>query len=383
MTTDLGAILLGSSVLSVALAAALWFPINNAVANRYLSCVLLTLAGMMSVYSLGWTGRADVPPPLAFMPLNLPLALGPLLFGHVSAFATGRGYSRLAMHMAPALVHFIYLCVVLALPEGARAVWKDGLHDHAIKPLLEAATLVSLALYAIAGLRLHGRYRAWLEQARSDADRYAARWIAGALITLLATLLALTLLRLYTWFVGELETGPLYLWLGVWATWLGVEGWRYSERLFPIMTAPSPTIAEPTAAQGPDWAELGSRWRSRTLAEGWWREPDLSLADLAGRLGTNTAYLSRAVNEGLGINFNEMINRMRATEAARLISNSNATLVQIALDAGFSSKATFNRAFRAVHGASPSEFRRLRSQISAVAPESEASGAVGSGDIGA
>lgn len=372
-------------MVSVALAAALWFPINNAVANRYLSCVLLTLAGMMSVYSLGWTGRADAPPPLAFMPLNLPLALGPLLFGYVSALATGRGFSRLYAHLAPALVHFAYLCVVLALPEGARVAWKDGPHDQVVKPLLEAATLASLILYAFAGLRLHRRYRAWLEQARSDADRYAARWIAGALITLLATLLALTLLRLYTWFVAELETGPLYLWLGIWAIWLGVEGWRYTERRFPIMAAPSPTptAMAPSATQGPDWCELGGRWRSRVQAEGWWRAPDLSLADLAARLGTNTAYLSRAVNEGLGMNFNEMINRMRASEAARLIqSDSSATLVQIALDAGFSSKATFNRAFRSVYGASPSEFRRLRSQISTVAQESEASSPVEPGDSG-
>ncbi len=108
------------------------------------------------------------------------------------------------------------------------------------------------------------------------------------------------------------------------------------------------------------------------------------MADLAARLGTNTAYLSRAVNEGLGMNFNEMINRMRAAEAARQIDgNSSATLVQIALDAGFSSKATFHRAFRAVYGTSPSEFRRLRSQISAVVRESEASSRPEPGDSGA
>lgn len=377
---DLGAVLLGSGALSVALAAALWFPINNAVANRYLSFVLLVLASITSVYSLGWTGRVDVPATLAFMPLNLPLALGPLLFGYVSALATGRSLSRLALHMAPAASHFLYLCIALALPDAARAAWKDGAHDHVIKPLLEAATLVSLTAYALAGLRLHRRYRAWLVQARSDADRYAAQWIAGALITLLATLVALTLLRLYTWFVGELETGPFYLWFGVWVTWLGVEGWRYSERRFPIMTAPPATETAP----GPDWVELGARWQAKTQAEGWWREPDLSLADLAKRLGTNTAYLSQAVNDGLGMNFNEMINRMRATEAARLIdSDARATLVQIAFDAGFSSKATFNRVFRAVYGTSPSERRRLRSQKSADGRDSEASSGSERRDIGA
>ena len=135
MTTDLGAVLLGSGSLSVVLAAALWSTTNNPLANRYLSFVLLVLAGMMSVYSLGWTGRVDVPASLAFMPLNLPLALGPLLFGYARALATGRGFSRLVLHMTPAAAHFIYLCVVLALPDGARAAWKDGAHDHVIKPL--------------------------------------------------------------------------------------------------------------------------------------------------------------------------------------------------------------------------------------------------------
>lgn len=370
MAAELGGVLLGSCALSLTLAIALWRPLNNRLANRYLSFVLLVLAGITSVYSMGWTGRVDVSANVAFMPLNLPLALGPLLFGYVSALATGRGLSRPTWHMSPAAAHFVYLCIVLALPDSMRASWKDGLHDQIIKPLLEAATLVSLSAYAIAGLRLRNRYRAWLERAHSNADNYAAQWIEGALIALLATLTALSLLRLYTWFVGELEVGPLYLWLAAWAAWLGIEGWRYSERRFPTMTAPNAV----TVVAGPDWAELGARWQAKTETEGWWREPDLSLADLAKRLGTNTAYLSQAVNDGLGMNFNEMINRMRAAEAARLInSDARTTLVDIALAAGFSSKATFNRAFRAVFEVSPSEWRRLKSQISSTTPDSEAS----------
>lgn len=400
MPTVLGAALLGSGLLSATLAAALWTATNNPDANRRLSLVLLVLAGMTSVYSLGWTGRVDVPATVAFMPFNLPLALGPLLFGYISTLATGRGLSRPLLHIIPAAVHFLYLCAAISLPEGARAAWKDGPHDDVVKPLLEAATLASLTSYTFAGLGLLGRYRRWLEHERSDADRYAGRWLTRVLIALLATLVALTLVRLYTWFVAELETGLLYVWFGIWATWLGVEGWRYTERRFPVMPAsPAPAaepsiapvevhdavpVAVPDAAAGPDWSEIGVRWRSQTQAAGWWREQDLSLSDLAARLGTNTAYLSRAVNEGLGMNFNEMINRMRAAEAARLIDgDAQASLMQIAFDAGFSSKATFNRVFRTVHGTSPSEYRRLGSQISQRARESEASGRLEPGENGA
>ena len=70
----------------------------------------------------------------------------------------------------------------------------------------------------------------------------------------------------------------------------------------------------------------------------------------------NTAYLSRGFNEGLGQNLAEVINRMRAEAVAgRLEAGDGATLLELALEAGFSSKATFNRAFRAAYGRSPSE----------------------------
>ena len=100
----------------------------------------------------------------------------------------------------------------------------------------------------------------------------------------------------------------------------------------------------------------------------------LATIDVARRLGTNTTYLSRAINEGLGLNFNELINRMRAEEVARLLGQeAEPNLMQIAFEAGFSSKATFNRAFRAVHDMSPSAYREgLKSQKSAGLQTSEA-----------
>jgi AraC-like DNA-binding protein len=127
------------------------------------------------------------------------------------------------------------------------------------------------------------------------------------------------------------------------------------------MEEDAPPPPEPTSR---DWATLGEQWRQATEAAGWWREPDLSLAELARRLGTNTAYLSRAINEGLGVNFNAFVNRLRAEEVARQMQADPAArdLLQLALEAGFSSKATFNRAFRTAFGVTPSTFRqRVRS----------------------
>ncbi len=385
MSDEFGPLLLGCGVQSTVLASAIWFATNNATANRRLALVLLVLAGMTSVYVLGWAGRAEAPPWLAFMPLNMPLALGPLLYAYLRTLATGHDVEHPLRHYGPAAAHFVYCCVVLVLPASTRAEFKDNVHDAFIKPMLEAAVLGSLAAYSVAGLRLLADYRRWLADARSDADRYGARWIGRILIALLVTLCALAAIRLYTWQVDEVEVGPLYVWLGVWSAWLGIEGWRYSERRFPAMVAEAPATDRQTAASTePDWAALGARWRDMAMAAGWWREPDLTLGEVAGRLGTNTNYLSRAINDGLGFNFNTMVNRMRAEEVARLLdAGQGGNLLQTALDAGFSSKATFNRAFREMYGHSPSTHRgRLKSRILESDGDFEASKRSSTRDVG-
>src|SRR6185295_12480553 len=51
-------------------------------------------------------------------------------------------------------------------------------------------------------------------------------------------------------------------------------------------------------------------------------------------------------------------NRLRLEKAARLLRYSNQSLTDIALACGFSSSATFSRAFRSGYDTSPSQFRK-------------------------
>jgi len=59
-----------------------------------------------------------------------------------------------------------------------------------------------------------------------------------------------------------------------------------------------------------------------------------------------------------GETLNNFTNRLRLEKAARLLRYSNKSLTDIALDCGFSSSATFSRAFRCGYDTSPSEFRK-------------------------
>src|SRR5580765_5621259 len=59
-----------------------------------------------------------------------------------------------------------------------------------------------------------------------------------------------------------------------------------------------------------------------------------------------------------GETLNNFTNRLHLEKAARLLRYSEQSLTDIALDCGFSSSATFSRAFRSAYDTSPSQFRK-------------------------
>lgn len=369
MIASRGTILVVLTLISLALAASLAAAPANRPAQRRLAALLVVLAGVSASYVIG-LARLDVDHPwLRYLPLSVPLAIGPLLYGYVQRLTRADGGPRAWLHLVPAFIQFAYLIAFFFLPLRWQAVLDDGRGKDAVRALLEAGVLVSLVAYSLAGLRLLRRYSAWLVQTRSDADLYAGRWIRNLLAFLLITLAGQAALRVWALAVGRLDVFDVYgfyLWLAAIGVYLGVEGRRFADRRFPQMGGDlpaEPSTAEPLAdAPAPrprDWRALGEKWRDRTQAAGWWRQPNLTLSDLARLLATNTSQLSRAINEGLGQNFAEMINGMRASEVAHVLDEgADGDLLDIAFEAGFSSKASFNRAFRAAYGVPPSAWRK-------------------------
>ena len=90
-----------------------------------------------------------------------------------------------------------------------------------------------------------------------------------------------------------------------------------------------------------------------------WLDGELSLQAMATDLGFSTNYLSQVINEREHCSFRDFINARRVTEACRrLDENSHSNLLGLAMDCGFNSKSSFNRAFRKFTGKSPSEYTK-------------------------
>jgi len=90
------------------------------------------------------------------------------------------------------------------------------------------------------------------------------------------------------------------------------------------------------------------------------KDEKLSLSSLSNRLGITDKKLSRFINEGLQTNFNDYVNAFRVEDMKAKLRTSaleKYTMMALASDSGFTSKASFYRIFKKHVGQTPKEYQ--------------------------
>lgn len=95
--------------------------------------------------------------------------------------------------------------------------------------------------------------------------------------------------------------------------------------------------------------------------------PELKVLDLAILLDIHPNLMSKAINQVSDANFYDLVNKMRVEEfinRAKMEDAGQYTIIALAYDSGFNSKASFYRNFKTIAGMSPSEFLKSEQQSS-------------------
>lgn len=262
------------------------------------------------------------------------LAVGPLLFLYMGA-VRGRAAGR------SNLLHFIPAAAVLALvPFGSR-------------PLLGAPIELLLAhqfVYSCLAAR-----RFFIGGAIGDHHRF---WAAGALAVVGSTHLA-QLVRIVWSASSRLENVvPVALAAGTLAigaalVWLRPDAGRSR-------------AARPSAGRSDsELAAIAARAIEAMERDHHYRNPDLSLHDLARIVGAAPHDLSRALNESLGQSLSTLLRRCRLEDARTRLDDPAHDLFSIegiGQMSGFGSRSAFYEAFRSETGTTPALYRRSRSR---------------------
>ncbi|WP_435522931.1 helix-turn-helix domain-containing protein [Chryseobacterium indoltheticum] len=95
-------------------------------------------------------------------------------------------------------------------------------------------------------------------------------------------------------------------------------------------------------------------------------DSELNLVKLADKLSLSTHQLSYIINNGFNENFFQFINKYKVEKAQELLTNqeySHYTIIAIGYEAGFNSKTAFNTTFKKITSYTPTEYRKIRSNL--------------------
>ena len=196
------------------------------------------------------------------------------------------------------------------------------------------------------------------EQPRSTSGKASIKWLQNILRVYLyfSVFIILVLLIDFLFFdyaFNPFYPLPTYIGLAGITYWLALEG--YARR--------KETPLKKTAIKADQLDQLKAiipRLENLMQEEQLFLNPQLTLRELAERLSTRPHHLSQALNRILQKNFNDYVNEYRVNEAIRLMNHPNYahySLMAIALESGFNSKATFNRIFKKIKGQAPSRMK--------------------------
>ena len=131
-----------------------------------------------------------------------------------------------------------------------------------------------------------------------------------------------------------------------------------------VLTFGVAQAAAPAAAATRPLPRQGGRLHQRLFVlmetERLFLDPEMTLAAFVERMGAPERAVRTLINHELGYDhFRTFLNHYRVAEARRLLGDRTRAdkLITVALDSGFASLASFNRAFRAIEGRTPSDYR--------------------------
>lgn len=342
-------------------AVILMFRRSERRANIYLGLALIASVWSMGPQIIGFANAYSVWPGLTFFPFNAELIIPPLIYFHAHALMTKDTLGWRKYLLVPGLLALLYYLIAFLFLGDYQNKWDFSrtVHSPIVEPIIIIITLMMAIICLWLIISLVRRYRSFLietESAARDFDPVWLIWMFGLFSLAGLVWLSLGLIVLVNPGLSYVAAYPFELVVMMIFAALGFSAISHINEAFPkIVTVDHSPVQKDSKR---NWSAEGETLKREVLSNAWYLEPRLSIRDVANRMATNETYVSRALNHGIGKSFNRFINEMRVDHAKSLIKESSDNFLNIAMDSGFNSKATFNRVFRDISGETPSAFRK-------------------------
>jgi AraC-like DNA-binding protein len=309
------------------------------------------------------------------------LAIAPLIYFYVKSITTSNYVFRRKdwWHFVPAISIVIYRFIIYGYDvlqpgfnEVQNGVLKEQLDQLLVLPVVEVFSKGQMLLYLAFTFQLFYNYRKKINQYFSNTYKLELNWILSFLVVFSFLFLYGTIQGL----LGVLFTDLSYAqrwWLmfftGLAIIYIGIKGYfTNTTKLKKLDFSFTPqVISIPDGEEKQDLKVISqediNHIKRLMEIEKAYLNPELNLSDLAKQANMSRAQLSEIINSGFHKNFNDFVNMYRVEAIKSMLKEDKQkqlSLLGIAYECGFNSKATFNRVFKKLTNNSPSEY--LQSQ---------------------
>jgi AraC-like DNA-binding protein len=299
-------------------------------------------------------------------------ALGPLFFLYVKSLTQPWFYFKKKYWL-----HFIpYFLILLLLGSSVyfndadlkRGWILDSLKDTE-PDFFNYIGIVQVLIYILWSLRLLQLHKQNIRRIFSYNDQINLNWLKRLILSVMALWAIWSMSNISNHpYLQHLDAVgfPIFVYiLGYWGT---SQRLIYSANLAtsddetrPAQPSPEKLKYSTTALSDKESEQKLEVIKAYMLEKKPYLQGELSIQDLSGMVNIPVNTLSQIINSKLNQNFFEFVNHYRVEEFKREVlnpANQHLSMLGIALECGFNSKASFNAVFKKLTGLTPTEYKK-------------------------
>lgn len=343
---------------------------DRQLANRFLALTIVIVNTHLTYLMVLDTNLDNLFPFLLWIPYSFLAGVGPLIFFYARALTdVDFSISKVnGKHFIPVLVEVGLqgIMIVQGILDG-ELFYNTPLYFY-LTPLMYIWTAGSIYYYLRQSLHIINNHEVWVLRNFSNLKEITLLWLRKLIVYyrllwivwvpfVAAFLLFFRFQLLYLSVVLALYLLMLIL---VYLTlWIGLEGLGRGNIIFVKHNEEKGENKNFSRLTPLEIQSHVEKINELMASEKVYLNENLNLREFALHLKADPNLISFILNNHLGGNFYDFVNRYRIEEVKNKLNNpgyKHLSLLGIALESGFNSKTTFNRVFKQVTGVTPSEF---------------------------
>jgi AraC-like DNA-binding protein len=344
---------------------------GNMKANKYLSLLILFFS-LLQIWDVLVQTRLLIEFPHMIMVLNpLLFVLGPFVYFYVKALTCieWKFGGKVVVHLIPAAVLYVFSVPVYLLGEQEKIRLISGAflnHEFIIHPAFYICGEIHILAYLFFSVRNLLEHSKSIKNNFSFTERLSLTWLRNLLIIFIILWLTFAIRVFYhsklIWDISAyLTLLTMYI--------IGYFGYNqpviFQGSMNETLSAFDKEEKKKYASSSLTDEEINDylkKLRALMDNEKIFLQNDLKLGDVAEKMNLPAYYVSQVINEKLGKNFYDFINKYRVEEVKRRFADKkydHMTILAAGFDSGFNSKTAFYSAFKNNTGVTPTEFKKF------------------------